>query len=106
MDYNYKNLICHKDNDPKNASLDNLYLGTYSDNMSQCRDEWRLKVPAYTGEKNPNSRLRNSDIPTILSMMKSGVSLSEVAKTFWVAKSTISDIYRGKTRKQFTSLLS
>lgn len=101
MDYNYENLICHKDNNPKNSRLDNLYLGTYSDNMKQCRDDGRLKVPAFKWERNPNSKLKNSDIQNILNMIKDWICQNKIAEMYWVGCGTINDIYKWRTWKNF-----
>lgn len=35
-------LILHKDNNPLNNRLDNLYIGTQKDNMQQCINDWRF----------------------------------------------------------------
>lgn len=103
MEYNYKNLICHKDNNPKNARLDNLFIGTYSDNMSQCRDEWRLVVPAYKGEKNAKAKLKDEDIPKILDLINGGTPQNHIAKLYWVSDSVINSIYKWRSRKHLTS---
>lgn len=103
MEYNYKNLICHKDNDPSNPRLDNLFLGTYSDNMKQCRDEWRLKVPALRWEENTKAKLKNADIPNILDMIKNWTCQNAIAKIYGVSKSTINGIVKGRSRTTFTS---
>lgn len=33
--------VCHKDNNPLNNRLSNLYWGTYEDNMQQCKRDGR-----------------------------------------------------------------
>ena len=36
-------VVCHKDNDPTNNNISNLYWGTQSMNMQQCSREGRSK---------------------------------------------------------------
>ena len=38
-----KPFVCHKDNNPLNFSIDNLYWGTQKDNIQQCFHDGRLK---------------------------------------------------------------
>lgn len=102
MGYNYKNLICHKDNNPKNSRLDNLYLGTYSDNMKQCREDGRLKVPALRGQDNPKAKLKNTDIPKILDMIENWICQNTIAQMYKVSKAAINSIYKKRAWKSFT----
>jgi len=37
-----KTFVCHKDDNPKNNHVDNLFLWTRSDNMIDCSKKWRL----------------------------------------------------------------
>jgi hypothetical protein len=39
--------VCHKDNDPSNNSVDNLYWGTQSDNLKQCVKDGRHRNQYY-----------------------------------------------------------
>lgn len=38
---NNLNCVCHKDNNPLNNKVDNLYWGTNEDNMGQCKRDGR-----------------------------------------------------------------
>lgn len=55
---NVKMFVCHKDDNPLNNSVDNLFLGTCKDNMQDCANKWR--TPMYwkwiTWKYHPNSK--------------------------------------------------
>ena len=91
-------LILHKDNNPLNNRLDNLYIGTQKDNMRQCSNDWRIVVPSFKWEDNPLAKLKNSDIPQIIELIKSGVCQNKIAKMFWVSESVINAIWRWRSR--------
>ena len=92
-----KTLVLHKDNNPLNNRLDNLYIGTQKDNMRQCSNDWRVIVPVLKWEENPKAKLKNSDIPQIIELIKSGICQYKVAEMFWVSKSVINSIWKWRT---------
>ena len=107
LDYNfwlYKNisksiwLVCHKDNNPLNNKIDNLYMWTQKENMQQCNEEWRMIIPKWMWEKNPNSKLVKEDIIRIRELYNQGMKYNDIANLLWVSKSTICNICRFKTR--------
>lgn len=42
-----KPCVCHRDNNPRNNSVSNLYLGTQEDNMGQCINDKRFYFVGY-----------------------------------------------------------
>ena len=95
-------LVLHKDNNPFNNRLDNLYMWTQKDNMKQCSKEWRIVVPALKWEYNPLAKLKESDIPKIIELINSGICQNKIAEMFWVSCSAINNIWKWRSRK-FTS---
>ena len=82
-------LILHKDNNPLNNRLDNLYMWTQKDNMSQCSREWRIVVPMLKWEYNAQSKLKNSDIKNIIKLIEDWIKQVDIAKMYGVSKSAI-----------------
>lgn len=78
--------ICHKDGNPSNNSLDNLYAGTQSDNMKDTVKHGTCAL----------SKLTEEQVKEILSL-QGRMMVKDIAFKFKVNRHTISDIYRGKT---------
>jgi len=91
-----KHVVCHKDDDRLNNSLDNLYYGTYSQNGKDAVKNKKLK----SGEDHPDAKLSNADVDTIRHLVVSlGKTHREVADIFGVASSTVSGIINSGRRK-------
>ena len=57
-----KPCVCHKDNNPLNNRVSNLYWGTYSENMQQCIRDGRFShnsTPGKIGQDSPTSKYSN-----------------------------------------------
>ena len=54
-------LVCHKDNNPDNNELSNLYMDTQKENMWQCIKEWRFKFHLVDW-KWPNNPRRKAEL--------------------------------------------
>ena len=57
-----KPIVCHKDNNPLNNNVNNLYWGAQSENIRQCVKEGRFNKTGKTGligELNGNSKYSN-----------------------------------------------
>lgn len=98
LEYDWVNLICHKDDNPNNNSLDNLFLWTQSDNMKDCSNKWRLVVPILKWESNPNSKLTENQVKEIKKLLKDWVVKSKIALQYKVSISTIWNIASWKIR--------
>lgn len=51
-------LVCHKDNNPWNNKLSNLYIGTQKENLKQCSNDWRKYIPRFYWENNPINKFK------------------------------------------------
>jgi len=87
----------HLDCNPKNNNISNLRWGTYKENMEDMFKHGRIKM----GSKNPNSKLKEKNIPTIRTLrLVNKLTVSQIAAIYGVGKCTIEDILYGKTWKQ------
>ena len=95
-------LVCHKCDTPACVNPDHLFLGTFSDNMSDASRKGRMswkpgeKRNLPVGEKHHGSKLKCEDVQAIRNSSDMGIDL---AKKYNVAPVTISRIRRGMTWK-------
>lgn len=83
-------IVCHKDGNPKNNNVDNLYYGTTKQNSA---DSIRHGTVA-SGERNGNSKLTENQVRA---MRSDGRSLTEIASDIGVSISTVSRAIKRKT---------
>jgi hypothetical protein len=55
-------LVCHKCDNPECCNPLHLFLGTNSDNMKDCSNKGRLKIPHRRGEANNKSKLTEAQV--------------------------------------------
>ena len=93
-------LVLHKDNNPLNNRLDNLYMWTQKDNMRQCVNDWRFVfVEGKKWEDNNNCTLKEADVVDILERYRNWEKQVDIAKRYNVSKSTINSICKWRLRK-------
>lgn len=93
-----KDFVCHKDDNPSNNVLENLFLWTQSDNMKDCRNKWRLKVPSLKWELNHNSKLTKEIVRQIYLDYKNKISPSIILCKYDICKATYYNIIKWKSR--------
>lgn len=104
-----KILVCHTCDNPSCCNPFHLFLGTSKDNMMDMSRKGRCKgyVSGYKrkkadiqyGSKNPTSKLTEEDVICIRNLSKSGTMVKEIAESFKMAASTISQIVNYKRWK-------
>lgn len=93
-------LVCHKDNNPLNNRLDNLYMWTAKDNMQQCIKDWRFKfLEKRVWECVHNSKLTSEVAKEIIDRIWKWEKQENLAKEYNVSKSTINGVRKWRTRK-------
>lgn len=80
--------VCHKDNNPLNNSLSNLYWGTQKDNMSQASKDKRF--PDRKGIIKKGTEIQRSYIPRLI---KLGFTRKEIGEIMILSTQVISDYY-------------
>lgn len=86
--------VCHKDNNPLNNNVDNLYWGTYKENTQQCIQDGRFK---------PGGRdiLDEFSINCLLYEYNLGKPRSILKKKFGVSDSSITRIINTHGKPRF-----
>lgn len=87
-----------------NNDLDNLWWWTQKDNMRDCWNKWRWKVPMLKWEKIHSSKLKNEDILKIKDLYGKGCTQCVIANIFWVGQGNISRVVNNLTWKHITKL--
>ncbi len=97
---NPKNLpyVCHKDDNPENNSVDNLWWGTHTDNV---RDMWK-KDRAVIKRGSENSRsLITEDIARKVKLLRlqTGEGKVKISRKLGIPESVVAHIIRGNSWK-------
>lgn len=87
--------INHKDGVKTNNTVENLEIVSHKENMAHSRSVLGNKHGA-VGERNGNSKLKESDIPEILERRGRGETYTSIASDYGVARQTIGDICTGR----------
>lgn len=97
-----KPCVCHKDNDPSNNNVTNLYWGTYKENTVQAVNDGRMnsvftKGHTYSGKGQNNARasFTNIQVLAIRDAIYHGYSLGSIGRYFKTTKGTIWKIKAG-----------
>ena len=85
--------VCHHCDTPSCMNPDHLFLGTQKDNMADCINKGRKAIGSDVGL----SKLTESQVLEIRTLIQKGIIQREIAKDFGVHYATISDINTGRT---------
>lgn len=89
---NSKQYALHKNDNPKDNTIDNLYWGSQKQNV----DDQKRNGKFLYGEKCPWSKLTKKDIIDIKEYSRTGFTHSELAKAYEVSRSLITMIINNK----------
>lgn len=90
---------CHRDDNPSNNRLDNLYWGTRKDNMEDKIKNGRTKrVHIIT----KNHKLKSDEVWLIKKLIHNKIEQNTIAKMFKVSPQTICDIKHGRRWSHIT----
>lgn len=90
--------ILHSCDNPRCINPAHLSAGTRSENMKECSERGRAKIPKpiKRGEENGASKLRDVDVRSIRRLLAKGLTQQSIADRFGVTQRAISDIKLGK----------
>lgn len=89
-----KTYVCHKDGNPSNNNVDNLYWGTPLENTNDMKRHGTMAV----GEKLPQSKLNDKIVRVIKHLLEDrwyGITQYDIGKFFGVRQDDISRIKNG-----------
>ena len=89
---------CHKDGNPSNNHLSNLYYGTRSQNIADAKRHGTFPM----GNQRPGARLTNQEAFEIYTYCKQGFKDEDIAKQYGVTKGCVVQIRLGNNWKEVT----
>ena len=95
-----KTFVCHKDDNPSNNHIDNLFLWTHSDNMQDMINKgrwWWALIMNWQWDKHPQSKLTKDNVIQIRDMLSNWTEPLEIANTFKVSQGHICNIRDKRT---------
>lgn len=94
-------LVCHKDDNPDNNHMDNLFLWTHKDNSQDMVKKWRQWWFKNRWENNWMSKLSYDDLIWIKKLLSDWVMQKEIAKKYKCSNSNISNIKTWKRHIEY-----
>lgn len=87
--------VCHRCDTPTCVNPNHLFLGTPADNVADMDAKGRAVRRGVRGERNPCSKLKDSQILDIRTERAAGRTLKALAAKYSVSESMISMVCRG-----------
>ena len=94
-------VVCHKDNNPKNNNVDNLYWGTQAMNIQQACKEDRIPTLFGKGKNNPmygipapNHKLSPVQEQRLEDLLTKTYTRVQLAHKYGVSRATINNILK------------
>jgi ureidoglycolate hydrolase len=81
-------VVCHKDDNKSNNTVENLFIGTQADNIQDCVNKWRQ----VRWEKNRAAKLTNNNVIDIRKALKAWRSCKDIAQYYPVHFKSIEEI--------------
>ena len=89
-------LVLHRCDNTRCVNPDHLFLGTQKDNITDSLLKGRHRYGCLRGESHPESKLTNSDVREIRSLIGT-MSFCAIARKFNVNNTAIHHIHKGRT---------
>ena len=89
--------VLHKCDNPRCFNPEHLWLGTQADNMRDCLEKGRMKMPNVQGEKNPKAKLTIAIVGEIRRRYKvGGITQTALAREHGVSIVLVGKIVNGR----------
>ena len=90
--------VMHRCDNPRCINPEHLSAGTRSQNMKECSERGRARIPKpiKRGEDNGAAKLGGAEVRSIRRLLSAGLTQREIAARFGVSQQTISGIKAGK----------
>jgi hypothetical protein len=95
---------CHKDDDPLNNSIDNIYWGTRRENITDAQRNGKMPI-SYRVRYKGYRKIHPAWIPAIFRLRQGGITLQAIADIFEVHISQISRIINKKIHTEYKARL-
>lgn len=90
--------VLHQCDNPRCINPAHLSLGTHSQNMKECSERGRARIPnpIKRGEQNGAAKLADVEVLSIRRLLSAGRAQRDIAARFGVSQQTIANIKSGK----------
>lgn len=90
--------VLHQCDNPRCINPAHLSLGTHSQNMKECSERGRARIPnpIKRGEQNGAAKLADVEVLSIRRLLSAGRTQRDIAARFGVSQQTIANIKSGK----------
>ena len=97
--------VMHRCDNPACINPEHLATGTRADNMRDCSQKGRAKIPSprMVGETNGSAKLTSADVRAIRNRVASGHTQALVAAAFGISQTQVSNIVRGRAWPEVAS---
>lgn len=85
--------VLHRCDNRSCVNIDHLFVGNQQDNMNDMKEKGRSARNDRIGDKNPNAKIKNSQINTIL-MLYLEIGPTKTAKKFKISRQQVYRIYK------------
>ena len=88
--------VCHRCDTPPCCNPRHLFIGTHADNMRDCRQKGRNRLPpALLGSSNNRAKLTDERVRELRARYAAGENLSQLSRSLGMARSSLSRIVKG-----------
>lgn len=103
LDINDKmSLVCHKDDNPFNNNLSNLFIWTHKDNSQDCIKKWRNS----RWDMHPISTITNDQAILVKCLLNRWLNKTQISVETWINKCVISTIKQWISRWSVTWIIN
>lgn len=95
IDLNDKRVVCHKNDNPKDSRLENLFIGTQKDNIHDCMKKWRRA--SKVGSKHHLTKINEEIVKQIKIKLKQWERMFKIAKSLWTSSGIVLAIRDGRS---------
>jgi len=93
-------LVLHKDGNPQNNNIDNLYAGTQKQNIADSIKHGTHSSLSYKGENHPRATITWEQVNEIRRQSRSGRSISSIAKMLGIKHNTVWRVVNNRNWKE------
>lgn len=90
--------VCHSCDNRLCVRPDHLWLGTSKQNMQDCKNKGRMKMPPrYVGSGHPEAKMNEDKVRAVRMEVSGGMAKRAAARKYGIDRATLRSILEGRT---------